>query len=63
MELISALAADDWTSVPFVAGFDRTLGLEKLVGRDLDLLGETDFMGFDDRVTLPRIWILSKTPC
>lgn len=46
MELISALAADDWTSVPsFLADFDRTLGLEKLVGRNSDVLGETDFYG------------------
>lgn len=48
VELISALAAGDWTSMPFIADFDRTLGLEKL-GCNSDVLGEPDFM-FDDRV-------------
>lgn len=52
MELISALAANDWTSVSFVADFDRTLELEKLVECNSDVLGETDFIGFDDRVTV-----------
>lgn len=52
MELISALAADDWTSVSFVTDFDRMLGLEKLVGFNSDILDETDFMGFDDRITV-----------
>lgn len=51
MELISALAANDWTSVPFVADFDRTSGLEKL-GCNSDVLSETDFMGFNNRVTV-----------
>jgi len=60
MELISALAADDWTSVPFVADFDRTLGLEKLVGCDSDVLSETDFMGFDDRVTAQNLEIIKN---
>jgi len=49
VELISALAAGDWTSMPFIADFDRTLGLEKL-GCNSDVLGEPDFMRFDDRV-------------
>lgn len=60
MELISALAADDWTSVPFVADFDRMLGLEKLVGFNSDVLGETDFMGFDDRVTVQNLEIIKN---
>jgi len=55
MELISALAADDWTSVSFVADFDRTLGLEKLVGCNSNVLGETDFMRFDNRVTIQNL--------
>lgn len=49
VELISALAAGDWTPMPFIADFDRTLGLEKL-GCNSDVLGESDFMRFDDRV-------------
>lgn len=60
MELISALAADDWTSVPFVADFDRTLELEKLIECNSDVLGETDFIGFDDRVTVQNLKIIKN---
>jgi len=38
-----------------VADFDRTLGLEKLVGCNSNVLGETDFMRFDNRVTIENL--------